>query len=92
RTKGKLTPRFVGPFEIVEKVDPVAYRLDLPEELNDVHDTFHVLNLKKCFADPTLQVPLDEIRFDVKLNNCKRLWILVGFGTSLEFVRGGWSS
>ncbi|GKA52241.1 putative reverse transcriptase domain-containing protein [Tanacetum coccineum] len=54
-------PRFVGPFEIVEKVGPMAYRLDLPKELNGVHDTFHVSNLKKCLADPTLQVPLDEI-------------------------------
>ncbi|GJS60322.1 putative reverse transcriptase domain-containing protein [Tanacetum coccineum] len=68
RKKGKLSPRFVGPFEIIEKVDPVAYRLDLPEELDGVHDTFHVLNLKKCLADPTLQVPLDEIRVDDKLN------------------------
>ncbi|GJX93103.1 hypothetical protein Tco_0347689 [Tanacetum coccineum] len=58
---GKLTPRFVRPFEIVEKVGPVAYRLDFPDELNGVHDTFHMLNLKKCLADPTLQVPLDEI-------------------------------
>ncbi|GKD39086.1 putative reverse transcriptase domain-containing protein [Tanacetum coccineum] len=52
--KGKLAPRFVRPFEIVEKVGPVAYRLRLPEELNGVHDTFHVSNLKKCLADPTL--------------------------------------
>ncbi|GKE26763.1 putative reverse transcriptase domain-containing protein [Tanacetum coccineum] len=66
--KGKLAPRFVGPFEIIEKVGPVAYRLDLPEELDGVHDTFHVSNLKKCLADPTLQVPLDEIRVDDKLN------------------------
>ncbi|GJX92193.1 putative reverse transcriptase domain-containing protein [Tanacetum coccineum] len=66
--KGKLTPRFFGPFEIIEKVGHVAYRLDLPEELNGVHDTFHVSNLKKCLADPTLQVPLDEIRVDAKLN------------------------
>ncbi|GKG32462.1 hypothetical protein Tco_0429972 [Tanacetum coccineum] len=65
--KGKLAPRFVGPFDI-EKVGYVAYRLDLPEELNGVHDTFHVSNLKKCLADPTLQVPLDEIRVDDKLN------------------------
>ncbi|GKA93677.1 hypothetical protein Tco_0815663, partial [Tanacetum coccineum] len=60
--------RFVGPFEIIEKVGPVAYRFDFPEELNGVHDTFHVSNLKKCLADPTLQVPLDDIRVDVKLN------------------------
>ncbi|GKD58064.1 putative reverse transcriptase domain-containing protein [Tanacetum coccineum] len=67
--KWKLAPRFVGPrVEIIEKVGPVAYRLDLPEELNGVHNTFHVSNLKKCLADPTLQVPLDEIRVDDKLN------------------------
>ncbi|GJZ26519.1 putative reverse transcriptase domain-containing protein [Tanacetum coccineum] len=66
--KGKLTPRFVRPFKIVEKLGPVAYRLDFPKELNGVHDTFHVSNLKKCLADPTLQVPLDEIRVDAKLN------------------------
>ncbi|GJW31210.1 putative reverse transcriptase domain-containing protein [Tanacetum coccineum] len=66
--KGKLAPRFVEPFEIIEKVCPVAYRLDLPEELKGVHDTFHMSNLKKCLADPTLQVPLDEIRVDAKLN------------------------
>ncbi|GKB64268.1 hypothetical protein Tco_0920454 [Tanacetum coccineum] len=60
--------RFVGPFEIIEKVGLVAYRLDLPEEMNGVHDTFYVSNLKKCLADPTLQVTLDEIRVDAKLN------------------------
>ncbi|GJR53448.1 putative reverse transcriptase domain-containing protein, partial [Tanacetum coccineum] len=65
---GKLPPRFVGPFEIIEKVGPVAYRLDFFEELNGVHDTFHVSNLKKCLVDPTLQVPLDEIRVNAKLN------------------------
>ncbi|GJY55123.1 putative reverse transcriptase domain-containing protein [Tanacetum coccineum] len=59
---------FVGPFEIIEKVGPVAYRLDLPEELNGVHDTFHVSNLKKYLADPTLQVLLDEIQVDARLN------------------------
>ncbi|GKE32610.1 putative reverse transcriptase domain-containing protein [Tanacetum coccineum] len=66
--KGKLAPGFVGPFKINGKVGPVAYRLDLPEELNGVHDTFHVSNLKKCLADPTLQVPLDEIQVDIELN------------------------
>ncbi|GJY90264.1 putative reverse transcriptase domain-containing protein [Tanacetum coccineum] len=66
--KGKLAPRFVGTFEIIEKVGPVAYRLDLPKELNSVHNTFHMSNLKKCLADPTLQVPLDEIQVYAKLN------------------------
>ncbi|GJZ75197.1 putative reverse transcriptase domain-containing protein [Tanacetum coccineum] len=66
--KGKLTPRFVGPFEITERIGLVAYRLRLLEELNGVHDMFHVSNHKKCLADPTLQVPLDEIQVDAKLN------------------------
>nr|GEV72734.1 hypothetical protein [Tanacetum cinerariifolium] len=66
--KGKLVPRFVGPFEITKRIGPVAYRLRLPEELNGVHDMFHMSNLKKCLADPTLQVPLDEIQVDVELN------------------------
>nr|GEU56444.1 putative reverse transcriptase domain-containing protein [Tanacetum cinerariifolium] len=68
RKKEKLAPRFVGPFEITESIGPIAYRFRLPEELNGVHDTFHVLNLKKCLADPTLQVPLDEIQVKAKLN------------------------
>ncbi|GJS79577.1 putative reverse transcriptase domain-containing protein [Tanacetum coccineum] len=66
--KGKLAPRFVGPFEIIEKVGLVAYMLDFLEELDGVHDTFNVSNLKKCLADSILQVPLDEIQVDAKLN------------------------
>nr|GEV39496.1 putative reverse transcriptase domain-containing protein [Tanacetum cinerariifolium] len=66
--KRKLAPRFVGPFKIIENVGPMAYLLDLPEELNGVHDTFIVSNIKKCLADLTQQVPLDEIRVDTKLN------------------------
>ncbi|GKA78796.1 putative reverse transcriptase domain-containing protein [Tanacetum coccineum] len=62
--KGKLAPRYVGPFEILERIGPVAYRLRLPEELSGVHDTFHVSNLKKCLTDANLQVPLDEIKID----------------------------
>ncbi|GJR23100.1 putative reverse transcriptase domain-containing protein [Tanacetum coccineum] len=68
RKKEILAPRLVGPFEIIKKVGPVVYRLDLPKELDGVHDTFHVSNPKKCLADPTLQVPLDEIQVDGKLN------------------------
>ncbi|GJR69240.1 putative reverse transcriptase domain-containing protein [Tanacetum coccineum] len=65
--KGKLAPRYVGPFEIIERVGPVAYRLKLPQELSCVHDTFHVSNLKKCLAEPDVQVPLDEIEIDENL-------------------------
>ncbi|GJU74061.1 reverse transcriptase domain-containing protein [Tanacetum coccineum] len=65
--KGKLAPRFVGPFEILERIGSVAYRLRLPEELSGVHDTFHVSNLKKCLADANLHVLLDEIKVDKTL-------------------------
>ncbi|GJV74253.1 hypothetical protein Tco_1494248 [Tanacetum coccineum] len=65
--KGKLAPRYVGPFEIVECVGPVAYRLKLPHELSSLHDTFHVLNLKKCLAEPDVQVPLEEIEIEENL-------------------------
>ncbi|GJX76327.1 putative reverse transcriptase domain-containing protein [Tanacetum coccineum] len=66
--KGKLAPRFVGPFEITKRIGPIAYRLRLPQELNGVHDMFHVSNLKKCLADRTLHMPLEEIQVDAKLN------------------------
>ncbi|GKD21896.1 putative reverse transcriptase domain-containing protein [Tanacetum coccineum] len=68
KKKCKLAPMFVGPFEIIKRIDPVAYRLRLPQELTSVHDTFHVLNLKKCLADPTLHIPLEKIQVDAKLN------------------------
>ncbi|GJT55724.1 reverse transcriptase domain-containing protein [Tanacetum coccineum] len=65
--KGKLAPRYVGPFEILERIGLVAYRLRLPEELSGVHNMFHVSNLKKCLADASLHVPLDEIKVDKTL-------------------------
>ncbi|GJS13724.1 hypothetical protein Tco_0408196 [Tanacetum coccineum] len=65
--KGKLAPRYVGPFEILERIGLVAYRLRLLEELNSLHDTFHVSNLKKCPSDANLHVPLDEIKVDKTL-------------------------
>nr|GEZ34196.1 putative reverse transcriptase domain-containing protein [Tanacetum cinerariifolium] len=64
RKKDKLAPRYVGPFEILERIGLVAYRLRLLEELNSVHDTIHVSNLKKCLANVNLHVPLDEIKVD----------------------------
>ncbi|GJW25540.1 putative reverse transcriptase domain-containing protein [Tanacetum coccineum] len=65
--RGKLNPRFVGPFKIIKRVGDVAYKLELPEELSRVHNTFHVSNLKKCHADEPLAVPLDGLHFDDKL-------------------------
>ncbi|GJU16440.1 putative reverse transcriptase domain-containing protein [Tanacetum coccineum] len=65
--KEKLEPRYVGPFKILKRISPVTYRLRLPEELSEVHDTFHVSNLKKCLADASLHVPLNEIKVDKTL-------------------------
>ncbi|GKE05446.1 putative reverse transcriptase domain-containing protein [Tanacetum coccineum] len=65
--KGKLAPRYVGPFEILERIGPVAYQLRFPEELSGVYDTLHVPNLKKCLADASLHVPLNEIKVDKTL-------------------------
>ncbi|GKC95096.1 hypothetical protein Tco_1160538 [Tanacetum coccineum] len=66
--RGKLNPRYIRPFKIIAKVGTVAYRLELPEQLIRVHSTFHVSNLKKCFSDEPLAIPLDEIQIDDKLN------------------------
>ncbi|GJU32598.1 putative reverse transcriptase domain-containing protein [Tanacetum coccineum] len=66
--RGKLNPRYVGPFKVLEKVRAIAYKLELPQELSRVHNTFHVSNLKKCYADEPLAVMLDELHIDDKLH------------------------
>ncbi|GJS94225.1 putative reverse transcriptase domain-containing protein, partial [Tanacetum coccineum] len=66
--RGKLNPVYVRPFKVLAKVGAVAYKLELPQELSRVHNTFHVSNLKKCYADEPLAVSLDGLHIDDKLH------------------------
>nr|GEU41126.1 reverse transcriptase domain-containing protein [Tanacetum cinerariifolium] len=65
--RGKLNPRYVGHFKVLAKVRVVAYKLELPQELGRLHNTFHVSNLKKCYVDDPLAVSLDGLHIDDKL-------------------------
>ncbi|GKD12659.1 putative reverse transcriptase domain-containing protein [Tanacetum coccineum] len=66
--RGKLNPRYVGPFKVLEKVGSIDYKLELPKEFSRVHNTFHVSNLKKCYSDEPLVVPLEGLHVDDKLH------------------------
>nr|GEV55277.1 putative reverse transcriptase domain-containing protein [Tanacetum cinerariifolium] len=66
--RGKLNPQYIGPFKILNRIGPVVYKLELPEELSNVHNTFHVSNLKKYISDESLIIPMKELKLDDKLN------------------------
>ncbi|XP_073033710.1 uncharacterized protein [Primulina eburnea] len=70
--KGKLSPRFIGPYEILERVGDLAYRLALPPALSGVHDFFHVSMLRKYHQDPSHVLPLDEVELDQTLSYIER--------------------
>nr|GEU65572.1 putative reverse transcriptase domain-containing protein [Tanacetum cinerariifolium] len=65
--RGKLSPRYIGPFKILARVGPIDYTLELPKKLKGIHSTFHVSNLKRCLTEGDVVVPMDEIQFDDKL-------------------------
>ncbi|GJT91075.1 putative reverse transcriptase domain-containing protein [Tanacetum coccineum] len=66
--RGKLNPRYIGPFKILNRAGLVAYKLELPKELSNVHSTFYISNLKKCLYDESLVIPMKELQLDDKLN------------------------
>ncbi|GJW63425.1 putative reverse transcriptase domain-containing protein [Tanacetum coccineum] len=68
RSYTNLNPRYIGPFKILERIGQVAYKLELPEELSNIHSTFRVSNLKKCLSDKSLVIPIKELRLNDKLN------------------------
>nr|GEU29341.1 putative reverse transcriptase domain-containing protein [Tanacetum cinerariifolium] len=68
RKQEKHNPRYIGPFKILERIGPVAYKLELPEELSNVHSTFHISNLKKCLSNESLIISMKKLRLDDKLN------------------------
>nr|GEZ21261.1 putative reverse transcriptase domain-containing protein [Tanacetum cinerariifolium] len=72
--RGKLNPRHVGPFKVLERIGDVAYKLELLEELSRVHNMVHVSNLKKCHADEPLAVPFDGLHFDDKQRGPEFTW------------------
>ncbi|WMV29316.1 hypothetical protein MTR67_022701 [Solanum verrucosum] len=59
--KGKLSPRYIGPYRISKRIDNVAYELELPQELVAVHPVFHISMLNKCMGDPSLIIPTENI-------------------------------
>lgn len=73
RRKGKLNPRYIRPFDILARIDPVAYKLQLLPELSNVNPVFHVSNLKNFLTDETLVVPLDKIEVNENLMFVKEL-------------------
>ena len=72
RKRGKLGPRYIGPFRVIARVGKIAYCLELLAELGQIHDTFHVSQLRKCVADKSAVVPLEDIQVDWSLNYAER--------------------
>jgi hypothetical protein len=71
KVKGKLSLHYIGPFKILERKGEVAYQLELPDSLSDMHDVFHVSQLKKCLRVPEEQLPMEELNANEDLTYSK---------------------
>ena len=95
--KGKLSPRFVGPFPIVERIGALAYRLELPASLAGIHNVFHVSMLRKCLRDPEDQVPLGEVEIQDDMSYIVRPMAIIDRservtrGKKIRMVKVRWS-
>ena len=90
--KGKLAPRFVGPYRVLECMGEVAYKLELPEGLSGVHDVFHVSQLKKCHAEMAViplrdTMPLEAIQLDSDLTYEEKLVKILEFGSRVTHTK-----
>jgi len=74
--RGKLAPRYIGPFKVIDRKGVVAYQLELPSQLSGIHDVFHVSQLKKCLRVPEEQLPLDELNIRDDLSFSEPIRIL----------------
>ena len=96
--KGKIAPRYVGPFPIIERCGPVAYRLELPAQLAAVHNIFHVSQLSKCLRVPTKIVDLEELQLEPDLVYPEHPVRIVDFKTRVtrnqvsKFYKVQWSN
>ncbi|GKF97363.1 hypothetical protein Tco_0293184, partial [Tanacetum coccineum] len=78
KNKGKLSPRFIGPFKILKRVGKVAYVLELPEEMKGIHNTFHVSYLRKCLADESSVITLDDVEVSLELTFQEEPVVILG--------------
>ena len=76
--RGKLSPRYIGPFEIVERIGPVAYRLNLSEEISRVHNVFHISMLRNYISDPSHVLETPEIELSDDLSYVEQLVQILG--------------
>ena len=93
----KVSPRYIGPYQIIEKIGTVAYHLELPPEMSDIHNVFHVSQLKKCLRVPEEQAPMEAMDLQLDLQYQERPIKILDVATrqtrtTVRFCRVQWSN